>query len=96
MDNATGFSTTSTVIQFNNTTINNSQGIHLEALLLDQVQATIYSRLTFNATYLDTVSGAHFVTGGGMRMALQDTDAIRFLFSSGNISNGKYAVYGLI
>jgi hypothetical protein len=25
----------------------------------------------------------------------QDTDAVRFLFASGNITSGTYAVYGL-
>jgi hypothetical protein len=33
--------------------------------------------------------------GVGGRTASQDTDAVRFLFSSGNISSGDYAVYGL-
>ena len=33
--------------------------------------------------------------GVGGRTANQDTDAVRFLFSSGNISSGDYAVYGL-
>ena len=30
------------------------------------------------------------------RNTAQDTDAVRFLFSSGNIASGKYAVYGYV
>lgn len=33
-------------------------------------------------------------TGSAVRLAAQDTDAIRFLFSAGNIASGTYAVYG--
>lgn len=35
-------------------------------------------------------------TGAGMRLAAQDTDAIRFLFSSGNIASGNWAIFGLL
>jgi hypothetical protein len=34
--------------------------------------------------------------GTGVRLAAQDTDAIRILFASGNIASGSYAVYGLV
>ncbi|HET7849891.1 MAG TPA: DUF2793 domain-containing protein [Pseudolabrys sp.] len=34
-------------------------------------------------------------TGAGMRNAAQHTDAIRILFSSGNIASGNYAIYGV-
>jgi hypothetical protein len=33
--------------------------------------------------------------GVGLRTTAQDTDAIRFMFASGNIASGTYAVYGL-
>jgi len=34
--------------------------------------------------------------GGGIRDAAQDTDAIRIMYSSGNIASGSYAIYGLL
>lgn len=34
--------------------------------------------------------------GGGGYKTAQDTDAIRILFSSGNIASGNYALYGLV
>lgn len=32
--------------------------------------------------------------GGGMRLAAQDTDALRFFFASGNITSGEWSLYG--
>jgi hypothetical protein len=32
----------------------------------------------------------------GRRMAAQDTDAVRFLFSSGNIASGTIRMFGII
>lgn len=49
----------------------------------------------FTTYFMDAGSAANFATGGGAREAAQDTDAIRSLFSAGNIAEGKYAVYGL-
>jgi hypothetical protein len=36
-----------------------------------------------------------FGNGGGMRAANADVDAIRFLYSTGNISSGTFTLYGL-
>ena len=36
------------------------------------------------------------VTGGGTRLATQDTDAVRFLFTAGAITSGTIRMYGVI
>jgi hypothetical protein len=53
--------------------------------------------VTWNAYYVNnavTPAGT-FISGGGAKETAQDTDAVRFLFGSGNIAEGNYAVYGL-
>lgn len=63
--------------------------------LLDPATAR-YSRATFEVSWLaaDTTFGAG--SGGGIRKTAQNTDAVRFLFESGNIASGGWALYGLI
>lgn len=75
-----------------------AEGIHIEVTLMGQTNAALWSRLSYlgyhisnNATPLGC---SQF--GGGARETAQDTDAIRFLFSSAsNIASGNYAVYGM-
>lgn len=64
--------------------------------ILNQTSAAFRPQITHVATHGG--SGGYsfnYVTGSGTREALQDTDAVRFLFSSGNITAGNYAVYGI-
>lgn len=65
--------------------------------LLNLSSTAFWSRLTFDGFYISnqTSPDGIFVTGGGARKAAQDTDAIRLLFSSGNIAAGNYALYGI-
>lgn len=64
--------------------------------LMDQTNTGRYPRahivgaVWFGATVTDTFQAR----GGGHLEVAQDTDAVRFLFESGNIASGKYAVYG--
>jgi len=74
------------------------EGVYFEGLLLNQTSTARNSRIAYqlstrsaDATPLTTASN-----GAGAREAAQDTDAIRFFFSSGNISAGNYAVYGIL
>jgi hypothetical protein len=80
---------------FVNATNGGTGGYSGEVLLLKQTSTTLWSRITYRGYGVDDSARARFVTGGGAREAQQDTDAIRFLFSSGNIAAGDYAVYGL-
>jgi hypothetical protein len=75
-----------------------SRGVHAVIDLFGQTSTTLLPRVGFR-----TFAGAQdadntsmtWMNGEGMRATAQDTDAVRFLFSSGNISSGTYAVYGL-
>jgi hypothetical protein len=65
--------------------------------LLNQMNTSFWGRVTWEAYYINnavTPLGT-FIAGGGSKESAQDTDAVRFLFSSGNIAEGNYAVYGL-
>ncbi len=73
-------------------------GINLTVKMMNQTSAAFWSRVTWQGYYITSTgaSSAGFHTvGGGSREAAQDTDAVRFLFSSGNIAAGAYAVYVL-
>jgi hypothetical protein len=70
-------------------------GISAAITLYDTINTAVWTRTTHQATYVDT-GGTLIATvaGGGARGAAQDTDAIRILFSSGNISSGNWTLYG--
>jgi hypothetical protein len=75
-----------------------NEGYFGEIKLLKNTSAAFWSRVFFDGYYITnngTPQGEHSA-GGGARETAQDTDAIRFMFSSGNIASGDYAVYGLI
>jgi hypothetical protein len=65
--------------------------------LLDQANTALRPTIHYQATYQDSATPARglMIAGSGTRLAAQDTDAIRFLFSSGNLSTGRYDVYGM-
>jgi hypothetical protein len=53
-----------------------------------------YTRAQISSTwYAATVADTFTARGAGHRETAQDTDAVRFLFESGNIASGSYAVY---
>ena len=65
--------------------------------MLSQTSAGFWSRVNFQGYYITdaaTPTGVAFI-GGGAQETAQDTDAIRFLFSAGNIASGSYTVYGM-
>lgn len=74
-----------------------SEGINVTVKLMAQTSAALWSRACWQAAYLSNAapSAINEIHGAGVRRAAQDTDAIRFLFSSGNIASGSYAIYGL-
>jgi hypothetical protein len=56
-----------------------------------------YPAASFEGIYLsNTPSESERVVGAGMLLTAQDTDAVQFLFTSGDIASGNYAVYGLL
>lgn len=46
------------------------------------------------ALYIKARDAARLMAFAGTREAVQDTDAIRFLFETGDIASGNWAVYG--
>lgn len=56
---------------------------------------TEYTRVKHNLTAVDSTGAFSNVDGSGGRAAAQDTDAIRVMFSSGNIASGTWVLYGL-
>ena len=90
-------------IQLNLGTANNrigngsAEGWHGSIEILGQTSATFWSRINYQGYYITnngTPNGAS-IAGGGSREAAQDTDGMRFLFSSGDIASGFYRIYGL-
>lgn len=53
------------------------------------------TRVTFSVGYVNSVGNYETDTGSGGRTADEDNDAIRLMYSSGNITQGNYAIYGL-
>lgn len=47
-------------------------------------------------TYWNTASALVQLALAGARLAAQDTDAVRFLFSSGNLASGTIRMYGIV
>lgn len=52
--------------------------------------------IRYEGTQVNTTSNLRTASGAGRRKATADVDAIRFLMSSGNITSGKFTLYGLI
>ncbi len=70
-------------------------GAHCEVTLYDQTVSQ-WPRICASAVWFGgTVTDTLFGDFAGSRETSQDTDAVRFLFETGNITSGKYAVYGL-
>lgn len=58
--------------------------------------AAKYGQLFFSITGTDTSSGTRVVFGGGgVRKSAADIDAIRLMYSSGDIASGIFDLYGL-
>ena len=73
---------------------NTASGGNLAISIYDQANTAVYTKAFWDGVlFSDTSFGGHF-KGGAMQETAQDTDAIRLLFSSGNIASGKWALYG--
>jgi hypothetical protein len=73
-----------------------AEGFNGSIEMLNQASSTFYPRMTFNGIYVEADAiGAISVSGGGINRTAQDCNAVRFSFSTGNIT-GSYAVYGLL
>lgn len=71
------------------------EGVTGSAFLLRSGVGAVRTRVNFDLNY-ENPSGLLVMAGGkARRNAAQDTDAVRFLFSSGNITSGTIRMYGL-
>lgn len=62
---------------------------------INNPSATSYGRSTGTFSYTEPGGALRHSTHAGMVAVAADIDAIRFLFSSGNISSGIFTLYGL-
>jgi len=65
--------------------------------LLNQTSTAFWSRAMFQAYYISNAAtpAGMSIQGGGAQEAAQDTDAIQFIMSSGNLDY-SYRIYGLL
>jgi hypothetical protein len=68
---------------------------NFEVTLYNPTSAAFHTQVGVNGSYIDTDGKFVVVSGGGRRATGANVDAARFLFSTGNIDEGGYAVYGL-
>lgn len=73
-----------------------SEGTSVTVKLMGQTNSAIKQQFLVDGTIYDSTDAAGRYAGVGVRNTAQDTDAVRFLFSSGNIASGSYAVYGYV
>ena len=74
-----------------------SAGFSAQVVILGQTSTTIKPRILYTTDWVFDADGSvATMSGVGWRTAAQDTDAVRFLMSSGNIASGTYAVYGYV
>ena len=72
----------------------NTVSMTSRTLLYDVEQVTNQRALYDSQGKNSSALVAHNI-GGGVNLNGQDTDAVRFLYSTGNISSGRYSLYGL-
>ena len=71
-----------------------TEGGSFTLTIYQQTSTAHWTKCFFDGHLIDINSNPHCLIGGGAREATQDTDAIRFLMSSGNIAEGNWALYG--
>jgi hypothetical protein len=69
-------------------------GLNFILDFFDHTSAAYFPRFRFRGTYYAADDNIVAIWGGGRRQAAQITNAVRFLFGTGNIASGRHAVYG--
>lgn len=70
-------------------------GTTSRVVIMNQTDTGKWPRASWDSGWLGASGTLYHGRGWGTRVTAQDTDAVRFLFESGNITSGAYAVYGL-
>lgn len=71
-----------------------AEGIEVSAKLGHRTNTALQQKIGFVGCHHAADNNEVRVLGDGRRLAAQDVDAVRFLFSSGNIASGQYQIYG--
>jgi len=76
--------------------LSSDAGAHAEFVItiFNRTNASRKTQIIYQGGYVNTTPITISLTGSGFRNAAQDTDAVTFLMSSGNI-NASYKLYGL-
>lgn len=69
-------------------------GVNSVLWLLDPQNTGVYSRIEGQSSIYDKNANIQVWNSSGTRVTAQDTDAVRFLFESGNIASGSWTLYG--
>lgn len=69
-------------------------GVSATVKLFNQAAAGVWPNVDGRARWLGASGAGEQSLVNGYRVTAQDTDAVQFLFESGNISSGKWALYG--
>jgi len=73
-----------------------TEGVSLEITLADLFNSAIWARGWWNGVYVSPTPNPNMTRGAGAVHAAGIVNAVKFAFSSGNITSGTYAVYGLL
>jgi hypothetical protein len=63
--------------------------------LIKPSSTTVYKTVIFSGAYQGYVHALNYSRGSAQRLSTSAINAIRFLFSSGNIASGEFKLYGL-
>ena len=74
----------------------NGSGVDAEITIMDFSSTSHYTRVRYQTVFMLDSLAIATSDGVGVRQAVQDTQSVRFFFSTGNISSGDYAIYGLL
>lgn len=67
-----------------------------EVTILNPTSTAFFGKVRVGSVAYNATSGlVQFGYGGGIRLAAQDTNAVRFLYATGNIAEGNWAIFGI-
>lgn len=94
----TGSTSATGIDLVNNVDSATTAGVNVAVSLPRTTNTAVWPQMSWNGTCVGSAANEfskHFY-GSASRQTAQDTDAVRFFFSSGNISSGTYEVYGYL
>ncbi len=89
-------SANTTLIKVVNVGTASTESLNLEVTCLNPFSTAFYTTMSWIGSGINESGFLYRVHGAGARKAADDITDVRFLFDSGNIAAGNYAVYGLL